>query len=65
MATIIKISFLYAILVRIARHFIKQRKPQRVEVNLPEGLKFLLTWAFIYGFTIIFMSISSFIINLL
>lgn len=64
MLGLVKISFLYAILTRCARHFIKQRKPQRVEVNLPEGIKFLLTWGFIYGFTLVFMVLSSFIINL-
>ena len=51
-----KISFAYAIIVRVYRlhKMSKNTDPLRVEVHLPEGMKFLLTWAFIYIFTILF-----------
>jgi hypothetical protein len=53
---IAKISFVYAIIARVYRLRKKSKNPdsEPVKVHIPEGMKFLLTWAFIYGFTILF-----------
>lgn len=56
--SLIKICFAYAILARITRHYIKSKYPPNIEVNLPEGIKFLLTWVFIYIFTLVIISIT-------
>jgi hypothetical protein len=53
-AFVLKISFAYAIIARMYRLYKKSKQPDQVEVYLPEGIKFLLTWVFIYLFTILF-----------
>lgn len=45
---------MYAIIARLYRLYKKSKSPQHIEVYLPEGVKFLLTWVFIYIFTMLF-----------
>lgn len=53
----LKITFMGAIISRMFRHYKKSKQGTRVETYLPEGIKFLLTWLFIYLFTWVFVDV--------
>lgn len=46
----LKWAFFYAIISRVYRHWYKSKHDIQVSVNLPEGIKFMLTMVFIYTF---------------
>lgn len=53
---LLKISFVYAIVVRFYRTWYKSHNDIRVQTYLPEGIKFMLTVLFIYYFTILILA---------
>jgi hypothetical protein len=54
---LLKLSFAYALISRFIRNYVKSKREFKVEVNLPEGIKFLLTWVFIYIFAWVFADV--------
>jgi uncharacterized paraquat-inducible protein A len=56
-----KLAFFIAIIARLIRQYQKNKYPERerVQIHLPEIVKFLLTWVFIHVFTITVLWITS------
>ena len=48
----LKATFFWALVSRISRLYFKSKREPRVETYLPEGMKFILTYVFIYIFGI-------------
>ena len=63
---LLKMTFFWTIVSRIIRHYRKSKTEPRIETYLPEGIKFILTYVFIYIFGIAILGFfegTSIIIN--
>lgn len=49
---LMKAAFFWAIVSRVHRQYVKSKNEELVETNLPEGIKFMLTYVFIYMFSL-------------
>lgn len=48
---LMKAAFFWAIVSRVHRHYLKSKREEVIETNLPEVIKFMLTYVFIYMFS--------------